>query len=196
MAEDFIIGDKLESMIGMSILDVIATFSGVQVYGEEISVRGSTGNPLFLINEIETDRIEDILNINASDIDAIYLFKGVSTTMFGSSGGNGVIAIELKEGLNFERTSKSSLATIMPLGFQKPKEFYVPKYEVDSILMDKKADLRSTVYWNPNLISDKSGKIKVSFYTADKANNYSVELEGIGVNAEICRYKGIIRRED
>jgi hypothetical protein len=196
LADNIIDSEKLQSMSGMTILDVIATFPGVQVMGEVISIRGSGSNPLFVVDEIETDRIEDIMYLNASDLEAIYVFKGVSTTMFGSRGGNGVIAISLKKGVQLQSSQPSSLARLLPLGFQKPLEFYVPKYDVDSVLMSSKADLRSTVYWNPNLKTDDTGKIRVSFYTADKSNDYNIELEGLGINSEICRFKGVIRRED
>ena len=82
------------------------------------------------------------------------------------------------------------------MGFQKPTVFYVPKYEVDSITLSKKPDLRTTIYWDPKLESDKFGVIHVKFFTADKANNYSIVLEGITNKGEICRYVGMLKRED
>lgn len=196
LADNSITSEKLEEYAGLQLLDIISMVPGVQVNGQDISIRGSNGNPLFVIDGIETDRIDDVLYLNTSDIDAIHVFKGVSTTMFGSKGGNGVIAISLKKGVQLQSLPPSSLARIMPLGFQKPSEFYVPKYDVDSVMKKTKTDYRNTIYWNPTLTADANGCVKASFYTADKTNDYHVELEGVGPKGEICRFKGIIRRKD
>ena len=61
-------------------------------------------------------------------------------------GGNGVIIINLKKGAVVKSKSPNSLININPLGFQKPTVFYVPKYEVDSITLSEKTDLRTTIY--------------------------------------------------
>jgi len=36
----------------------------------------------------------------------------------------------------------------------------------------------------------------VKFYTADPANNYLVVLEGLSNSGEICRYVGMLKKED
>ena len=195
-ADNVINSERLEDLMGLGILDIIATVPGVEVIGQEISIRGG-GQPLYVVDGIETDRIDDILYLNTSDIEGIYVFKGVSATMFGSRGGNGVIAITLKKGaIRTNSLTASSMMHVKPLGFQKPAEFYVPKYEVDSVRMLPKADLRTTVYWNPKLTTDITGNMKISFFTADAANDYSITLEGIGKNGEICRFKGKLRRQN
>jgi len=107
-----------------------------------------------------------------------------------------VIAITLKKGKEREAQTPISLTTVTPLGYQKPAEFYVPKYNVDSVRMSDKADLRTTIYWNPKLETDSAGTVHVKFYTADPANNYSVVLEGLSKSGEICRFAGHLRREN
>jgi len=150
------------------------------------------------VDGFSTDRFEEISYLTASDINEISLFKGASAAIFGSRGGNGAIAISLKYGV--ERTSRmptpSSLVHIVPLGYQKPAQFYVPKYEVESVRLGTTPDLRTTIYWNQALSSDSTGTVHVKFFTADKANNYSVVLEGITNSGEICRFTGFLKRED
>ena len=196
MADNEFTAEKLEQYPGYSIFDILSMTPGVVVSGETISIRGSQGNPLFMVDGIETDRIEDISYLNSSDIENISVFKGANTAIFGSKGGNGVVAIELKKGVVRQAQTPPSLAHIMPLGFQKPAEFYVPKYEVDSIRNLSRSDLRTTIYWNPSVVTDASGNCQLKFYTADRANQYNVELEGIGPKGEICRFSAVIRRED
>ena len=123
------------------------------------------------------------------------MYKGANAAIF-RNGGNGAIAITLKRGRDRETQTPISITTVTPLGYQKPAEFYVPKYNVDSIRLSDKADLRTTIYWNPKLETDDNGNVHVSFYTADKANNYSVVVEGISKNGEICRFAGHLRREN
>ena len=83
----------------------------------------------------------------------------------------------------------------VPLGYQKTAHFYVPNYEVDSVLKSPHSDLRTTIYWNPELVPDSTGTVHVQFYTADKETGCSVVMEGITEAGEICRYVGVLKRE-
>ncbi len=186
--------EKLADYAGLRILDIIQMFPGVLVNGEEISIRGG-GMPLFVVNGVETDRLEDIMYINNEDIEEISIFKGPSAVIFGSRGGNGVITIDLKEGYINTKEDPSSLAIVQPLGFQKPASFYVPAYEIDSVLHQTKPDYRTTIYWNPGLKADSLGNIQVEFFTADKNDDYHLELEGIGEKGNLCRFNAVLKRK-
>jgi uncharacterized protein YfaS (alpha-2-macroglobulin family) len=65
----------------------------------------------------------------------------------------------------------------MPLGFQKPAEFYAPKY--DKLAQTTKPDLRTTIHWQPSLTTDENGTASFSFYTADVPGTYTVVIEGV-----------------
>lgn len=196
MADAEITSEQLEKYPSTSIINLFYTIPGVQVMGDRISIRGSANNPLFLIDGVETEEIEDITYLTSNDVEKIEVFKGPNAAIFGSRSGNGVIAITLKEGVTLKASTPISLAHVLPLGYQKPAQFYVPKYEVDSVLESSKPDLRTTIYWNPKLTTDTDGNVHVKFFTADNANNYSVVLEGITNSGEICRYVGVLKRED
>jgi len=196
MGDAEITSEQLEKYSGMSIMNLLYTIPGIQVSGDKISIRGSINNPMFLVDNIEMQDMDEISYLTSNDIENIEVFKGASAAIFGSRGGNGVIAITLKKGVALKTTTPISLAHILPLGYQKPAQFYVPKYEVDSILNSPKPDLRTTIYWNPKLEADNNGIVHVKFYTADKANNYSVVFEGLTKSGEICRYTGMLRRVD
>jgi len=70
-----------------------------------------------------------------------------------------------------------------PLGFSIPKQFYSPKYTVKT--NHTLPDTRSTIYWNPNVVTDKNGKASVSFYTADKPGTYTVIMEGSDMDGHL-----------
>jgi TonB-dependent SusC/RagA subfamily outer membrane receptor len=187
--------EKLADYPGMTVLELLSMMPGIQVNGDQVSIRNASGNPTFYIDDIESLSMDDITYLNSSDIEEISVFKGPDATIFGSKGANGVVAIALKKGYVRKAETAISMTTITPLGLQKPAAFYVPKYNVDSVRLNRKSDLRTTIYWNPELVTDSTGTVHVKFYSADKANNYSVVLEGVSSTGEIFRYEGVLRRE-
>lgn len=187
--------EKLETYPGMAILDVLQMMGGIEVNGDQVSIRGAGGNPLFLIDEIEVNGMEEITYLNTNDIESISVFKGANTTIFGARGGNGVVAIGLKKGIVRKLETPISMVNVSPLGYQRATQFYVPKYDVDSVRTNTHYDLRTTIYWNPKLVTDSTGMVQVKFFTADKVADYSVVIEGITSSGEICRYVGYLRRE-
>ena len=106
----------------------------------------------------------------------------------------GVILIELKKGgtAHYFRPSLG-LATLYPLGYQKPAEFYSPKYDVPDSLQTDKTDFRTTVYWNPRIQTDSTGHAKVAFYTTDMKHDMEYVLEGITEKGIPCRATGRIK---
>ncbi|HKG07729.1 MAG TPA: hypothetical protein VKB19_14765 [Pedobacter sp.] len=76
-------------------------------------------------------------------------------------------------------------------GYDASKEFYSPKYKNDDN-DPKVADLRSTIYWNPTIIS-KEGKAKFEFFNADSKGTYRVVVEGLNasgiIGRQVFRYK-------
>lgn len=64
------------------------------------------------------------------------------------------------------------------------KEFYVPKYQQAKSEGDA-PDIRSTVYWNPNVLTNEEGVAKTSFYTTDVAGTYTVIIEGSDMNGNL-----------
>lgn len=188
----------------INIMNWLSTIAGIQVNGSTLSIRGSVGvpsqsergrapwEPYILIDGIESCS-EDLFYLSTFYIEKVEIFKGSRAAIFGSKGGNGAIAVTLKKGnLVKKQLASPSMAKYVPLGLQKPEQFYVPKYDVQSIREDLKPDLRTTIYWNPSLSSDSTGIAKLQFYTADQLHNYSVVLEGVSNEGEICRYVGQI----
>ena len=70
-------------------------------------------------------------------------------------------------------------------GYQEPIAFYFPKYEKGNNNDVLIPDFRSTLYWNPNLQTDLSGKCNFSFYSADRITTYKVLIEGMTEEGEI-----------
>lgn len=82
-----------------------------------------------------------------------------------------------------------------PLAITWPAQFYKPKYTVKDTL--HMPDYRSTIDWEPNIITDAAGKATVSFYAADKPSTYTIIMEGTDANGNIGykRQKLVIRHK-
>lgn len=184
---------KLSNSSNQNILTLLSSIAGVMVIGNQISIRGSMGQPTILLDDIECQSIDEIEYLTGNDLENISVFKGANAAIFGSKGGNGVISITLKKGVVNHSNMPPSIAHIAPLGYQKPCAFYVPKYNIDSVRMDTRPDLRTTIYWNPALNTDANGKANVAFYTADKSGNYDIVVEGVSEEGEICRFVGVLQ---
>jgi hypothetical protein len=194
LADNIISEDRLKEMEGTSLLTMLLTLPGVMPSGNSVSIRGQ-GTPLFLLDGFDVS-FEDLTYLNTSDIAEIALIKGSGTTFLGPRAINGAISVTIKRGRIAQKPPLISMKNIMPLGYQEPKEFYVPKYEVDSIMKSTHSDLRTTIYWNPNIETDSAGNFNLSFYSADKANNYLLTIEGISKEGEICRFTHLIKRDN
>ncbi len=56
--------------------------------------------------------------------------------------------------------------------------FVSPDYSKDLQTGDQ-VDNRSTIYWNPQLITNRKGRVKIGFYNSDVARNLQICVEGI-----------------
>ncbi|NEU08792.1 TonB-dependent receptor plug domain-containing protein [Flavihumibacter sp. R14] len=127
--------------------------------------------------------------INPRDVESIEVLKSASNTaIYGIRGGGGVILINTKRGER-DMTYGSYAAGIVsfkPQGLYRSREFYSPNYD-DPKINPKIADLRTTVYWNPNIITDTTGKAMVEFFNGDNIGSHAVIVEGINSRGEIGR---------
>ncbi len=67
-----------------------------------------------------------------------------------------------------------------PMPISWPHRFYSPRYTVKSPAAVK--DTRSTIYWEPDIETHASGKIKGFFFTADQPGTYTMIVEGTDMN--------------
>jgi len=79
-----------------------------------------------------------------------------------------------------------SIANITPKGFNKAREFYLPKYDRPGA-NKLQLDMRSTVYWNPYLKTGADGKATFNFFNADGPGRYRVVIEGIDSGGQLGR---------
>lgn len=79
--------------------------------------------------------------------------------------------------LSYKDIRNLSRRTTTVEGFSVPVEFYAPQYPEGPIPGD--IDARRTIYWNPNVITDKEGKARVEFYNNSISKRYIISGAGI-----------------
>jgi len=176
-------GDDLPQ--NLSVLDALqGRVPGVNIYGglgnPRVSIRGAfRGQPLFLLDGIPTD-VTMIQSIPMFDVDRIDILKGPSSAIYGGRGGNGVIAVYTKRGYDSggggvpDEDQPGIIRPELP-GFHVARIFYAPQYEADESEYQA-PDLRSTVYWNPVVRTDKNGKAQLRFFNSDLRGEYQITI--------------------
>ncbi|NNU33179.1 hypothetical protein HK413_01510 [Mucilaginibacter sp. S1162] len=79
-----------------------------------------------------------------------------------------------------------AIANIQPKGFNKVRQFYSPRYDRPND--PKSPDLRTTIFWDPYLNTDVTGKATLNFFNADGPGTYRVVVEGLNAAGELGRY--------
>jgi len=143
------------------------------------------GAPLILIDGFP---IDDIRDISPDIVESIDVLKYASATGFGMRGANGIVSITTRRGGEENEIEKFNQTIYTPLGYQKPVEFYSPKYETLESKHLTIPDLRTTIFWKPDLvIPEDEEETSFEFYTSDYSTTYSVVIEGLTTDGRIVR---------
>jgi len=127
-------------------------------------------------------------DLNPTEIATIEVLKSGNTSMYGLSGSGGVLVITTKRPgeIEVDKSPDLNAINVSVMGFYKAREFYSPKYGVADT-SNTGQDLRTTVFWKPDVITDKDGNASFNFYNADLKGVYRVVVEGIDENGNIGR---------
>jgi len=141
-----------------------------------------------VVDGVEEDTSFSINTIPGEQVETVELLEYGSASMYGVEGGHGVLVITTKQGagLSYRDVTAMGVLPVDLVGYYKAREFYSPKYEPVPA-GEKQADLRSTVYWEPDLRTDENGNASFDFYNADGTGNYKVTVEGIDKDGNIGR---------
>src|SRR5690606_35147475 len=148
----------------------------------------------FFVNGMAMD-VPALNGIMPSEVEGIEFFLrdelGTVSRMYQN---NGVVSIYTKKVEKAPRMSlsqiesllpKSNIIDLTPLGYIEQRKFYVPKYDTP----ERRAvnDIRTTVYWNPDVKTGEDGRAQLEFYNADGKGSYRVVVEGVDTHGNIGR---------
>ena len=161
--------------------------AGLQVSGQgsNASLNWRGGAPALYLDEMQSDA-SMLSGISLSDIAYVKVFKPPFLGGFG--GGNGAIAIYTKRGDDIKRDDSKKLNISLLEGYNGIKEFFSPKYYSREKAPDEEKDVRTTLYWNPNVIfNPKTGKAKLTFYNNDITDAFRVIIEGATLDGRLIK---------
>jgi hypothetical protein len=150
--------------------------------GKEIPWENGASRPMTVIIDGGDGSLDDI---PFSQVETVEVLRNASGAIYGTT--DGVIVITMKAGAS-QTSSIASIGVlpISPMGFYKARIFYSPKY-ANAESLNTRPDLRSTIYWNPEIRSDKDGNAGFDFYNADGVGTYKVTVEGIDKDGNLGR---------
>ena len=153
--------------------------------------KGSPPEPLYYINEHEVPD-ESLDNLNVDDIAYIKYYDRFSIR----EGLPPALCIYLKKQDDRKldaRKLPGNLSKIKIAGYSPVKEFYSPDYAVPVNLSNNRPDLRTTLYWQPYIITDKTSRIAtIVFYNNDISQKLKVVLEGMNEEGKLVHMEEII----
>lgn len=125
---------------------------------------------------------------NAEDISGIevmydgYSFKYQNRFMNpADDSGYSFVEITTKTGSGPFAKKTGNIYILNPVNYGSNKTFYSPKYPSNAT-SSTLPDYRSTVYWNPNVVTNENGEAAISFYATDRKGTYTVWIEGTDTN--------------
>jgi hypothetical protein len=189
--------EELQKYGSPDITTLLYCIPGASVSGNSIQLRSMYPPPLILIDDVpmmpmEGESVMDILRmINIHDIGQLDIIKNlVNAAAYGPKASGGAIVIYTKRGEIYSPIPWYNIKSLIPLGYQPPVEFYSPKYDSQESIENSKPDLRTTIFWEPNVLTDDEGKASLDFYTADDPATYTVIIEGVSDDGRLIHYRG------
>jgi len=153
----------------------------------KLSIPGQMNGPGAMILFLNGMRMDSTLidDIPINDIESVEILKSIAyTQVYGAK--EGIIMITTKAGANtnIQKKYTPGVINLNPKGFYAIRQFYTPQYTATS---DPTPDRRTTLYWNPHLVTDDNGKARISFFNTDQAGKHRIVIEGIDAFGHLAR---------
>jgi hypothetical protein len=163
-----------------------------------VVIRGSNGHqsafargygaPMLIV----VDGVPSLMQLDQIDVHSVLsievLKSGGYSAVYGIKGAGGVLVITTKRGgIDYDPSPASSNGFLYynMKGYTLSKEFYSPVYPANNTREIK--DLRTTLYWNPDVVTDGTGKANFEFYNADGSGKCRIVIEGLTADGKLGR---------
>ncbi|MFD2874255.1 TonB-dependent receptor [Mucilaginibacter ximonensis] len=143
---------------------------------------------------VTPEQYQDLLTDSVTNISKIYMVHespAIQMKLLGMYSGQyrhgppPVLAIFTKNG-NYRYQKSDGTIDYAPKGYDLTRVFYSPKYDVPQN-GPTVADLRSTVYWNPAVLTGAAGHTTIGYFNSDQTGTFRVTIEGINADGQLAR---------
>ncbi|MDB5146872.1 MAG: hypothetical protein JWQ57_892 [Mucilaginibacter sp.] len=170
-------------------LNGVVLRDGIPYLADKVDPGMQGGPMLMIVDDTAMPEGTSIDNYSAAEVENISILKNTDAAIYGVRGANGVMILKMRKrvgGVVADKSISPGLLYFTADGFYKARTFYSPVYESPQQKSDK-PDSRSTIYWNPGLITDKDGNVSFDFFNADNKGTYRLVIEGIDEAGNIGR---------
>lgn len=179
--------EEIEKRKVSSFRTLLVTNPSLIVKGDGTVTTTQSDMPVaFIIDDVNHENFQ-IESIDIADIDNMFVLKSNVGLMTYSPGTQGAVVITTKRGFVQKNVKSMNIDRIKPLGYQPPVEFYTPAYETEQQRELSPVDLRTTIYWKPNVQFSERGEAVVEFYSADTPTTYQLVGEGVLSSGKMVR---------
>jgi hypothetical protein len=124
---------------------------------------------------VEYDGIAAIPVSMIERVDILGYIEG--SRLFGERGGKGVISFTTKSDWGSTSISYHSV-NVKISGYNESRIFYSPRHH-NTLEKDFKPDLRTTLFWEPNIKVESNKNCSLNYYNADNPSKIKIIVEGI-----------------
>jgi hypothetical protein len=138
--------------------------------------------PLVMIDGVIINDLAVLVDLNPEIVEKIEVVK--TPYLIGDLILHGIVNVLTRTG-NFSNITMPEYAVLFPYRVvDKPSTIVSPDYSDEKNRLNRKPDLRNTLYWNPSVKTDKNGKVEIQFWTSDLPGNYVINIQGISGTGE------------
>ena len=167
--------------------------------GYEVSLEDPYGKkiydipPVLMIDGVIIKDASIIANLDPELVEKIDVRKEV--VVIGDYLFYGIVNIITKAG-NFNYITLPDYAIRLRYRIADPVETFVsPDYSSTEQKNNRVPDFRNTLYWNPSVRPDKSGKTIIEFWTSDYKTDYEINIQGMTPEGKSISLKKVIKVE-
>ncbi len=167
--------------------------------GYEVSLEDPYGNkiydvpPVLMIDGVIIKDASIIANLDPELVEKIDVRKEV--VVIGDYLFYGIVNIITKAG-DFNYITLPDNAIRLRYRIADPVgTFVLPDYSSTEQKNNRVPDFRNTLYWNPSIRPDKSGKAMIEFWTSDYKTDYEINIQGLTPEGKTISLKKVIKVE-
>jgi len=149
--------------------------------------------PLVMIDGVMINDMSVLAELNPETVEKIEVVK--TPYLMGDLILHGIVNVITRSG-NFSNINMPDYVVILPYRvIEEQSTLTAPDYSDEHNRLNRKPDLRNTLYWNPSVKTDMNGKAEIQFWTSDLPGNYIINIQGIsGTGEKVTLHKSFTVR--
>jgi hypothetical protein len=133
-------------------------------------------DPLVLLDGLPVFDIDKVIAFDPLKVKKIELVN--RQYFLGPINANGIISYSTYKGDLAGFPLDPNAVILEYEGLQLQREFYSPVYDTPKQTESRMPDLRTVLYWSPDIQTNRDGKKQLRFYTSDKQGKYVLFIQG------------------